>query len=53
MKKTTNQLTLYIALLVLAFVGQSCGQKRTEETKVVEKEVRVAAEKPEYFQFTP
>lgn len=53
MKKTTNQPTLYIALLVLAFVGQSCGQKRTEETKVIEKEVRIAADKPEYFNLRP
>ncbi|QBA65590.1 RidA family protein [Muriicola soli] len=51
MKKTTNRLTLFIALLAFAFGLQSCEQK--EEKKEAEKEVLVVSEKPEYFLLRP
>jgi enamine deaminase RidA (YjgF/YER057c/UK114 family) len=53
MKKAINRLTLLAILLILALVFQSCEQKQKEETKVVEKEVIVESEKPEYFLLRP
>lgn len=53
MKKAINRLTLITILFVLALVFQSCEQKQKEETKVVEKEVIVESEKPEYFLLRP
>ncbi|ASV31976.1 RidA family protein [Maribacter cobaltidurans] len=53
MKKLTNQLTILATFFALAFVFQSCEKKQKEETKEVEKEVIVEAEKPEYFLLRP
>lgn len=53
MKKTTNRLTLFTTLFVLAFVFQSCERKQKEETKEVEEEVIAESKKPEYFLLRP
>lgn len=53
MKRTTNRLILFIALLAFAFGFQSCEQNQKEETKEVEIEAIVESEKPEYFLLRP
>src|SRR6056297_3284062 len=49
MNRTTNRLTLIVALFVFAFGFQSCEQDQKEETK----EVTIESEKPEYFLLRP
>lgn len=53
MKKTSNQLTLYMVFLVLMLSIQSCDQKQKEETNEAEQEIKMEAEKPEYFLLRP
>jgi enamine deaminase RidA (YjgF/YER057c/UK114 family) len=51
--KLTNQLTLALMFLALAFTIQSCEQKEKESQKEVEKEMVIESEKPEYFLLRP
>ncbi len=53
MKKLTHQLLLITMFIAFIFTIQSCEQKQKEETKVIEKEIIVESEKPEYFQLRP
>ena len=53
MKKLTIRLTTLTLFFVLGFALQSCEQNQKEETKVIEKEVIIEPEKPEYFLLRP
>ena len=57
MKTLTNKLTLIPFIITMAFILQSCEQKQQETTqeveKVVEEEVILKPEKPDYFMLRP
>jgi len=53
MNNLSKQLILTTIFIILTLIMQSCEQKQKEETKEVEKEIIVEAEKPEYFLLRP
>lgn len=53
MKNQINKLSFFATLFAVTFLLQSCNQPQKEEIKIIEEEVIMAAQKPEYFSLRP